>query len=162
MSLVVGRFFDNGPSFRQSQQCPLYGCVSTTPEELPSLHVPIRLGSVSSHRLRTSPEAYSWAFPHGGSSRVEPSCGRSGTFTGQCCQPFCPGDPTSHVDGPASETSCRSLRGTINPQGFRLQGALAHHLRRNVTPPELSPPGPFDTARYLTTLAAYPGMAEFE
>ena len=41
-------------------------------------------------------------------------------------------------------------------QGFGLQGGVAHHPRRNVTPPELSSPGPFDADCYLSTLAAYP------
>ena len=39
--------------------------------------------------------------------------GRSRTFTGQCCQPFCPGDPTSHSDGPRVVTKYRHAKERI-------------------------------------------------
>ena len=70
---------------------------------------------VSSHELCVSSVTYRSALPLTG----EPECGRSGTFTGQCCQPFCPGDPASHVDGPPSEPSYRSLRRMIDPPGLQ-------------------------------------------
>ena len=70
---------------------------------------------VSSHELCVSSVTYRSALPLTG----EPECGRSGTFTGQCCQPFCPGDSASHVDGPPSEPSYRSLRRLIVPPGLQ-------------------------------------------
>lgn len=45
-------------------------------------------------------------------------CGRSRTFIGQCCQPFCPGDPTNHSDGPHTVTKSRCGEGKINPSGL--------------------------------------------
>lgn len=46
-------------------------------------------------------------------------CGRGRTFTGQCCRPLCPGDPTSHPDGPRRITKLPSVRGRISPSRLR-------------------------------------------
>ena len=54
-------------------------------------------------------------------------CGRSGIFTGQCGQPFCPGDPTSHSDGPHLVTKFRGEGGRISPSGL--------HQTRELGPP---------------------------
>ena len=44
--------------------------------------------------------------------------GRSGIFTGQCEQPFCPGDPTKHSDGPRLVPKFRGRRRRIGPSGL--------------------------------------------
>ena len=76
-----------------------------TPEELPSFRESGQAPH-SLHRVRRS-------FRHGlidwryRSTPRRMGSGRSRTFTGQCCQPFCPGDPTKHPDGPSVVTKCR-------------------------------------------------------
>lgn len=45
-------------------------------------------------------------------------CGRSRTFIGQCCLPFCPGDPTNHSGGPHTVTKSRCEGGRISPSGL--------------------------------------------
>ncbi len=47
-------------------------------------------------------------------------------------------------------------------QRFGTWGNLAPFRGRNVTPPELCLPGPFDAVGYPPTLAAYPSTGEFE
>ena len=74
-----------------------------TPEELPSFH---KRGQAPPlfHRIRRSfrQRLIDWRY-----RRESPRGGRSRTFTGQCCQPFCPGDPTSHFAGPRTVTKSR-------------------------------------------------------
>ena len=84
--------------------------IATTPEELPSFHERGQAPS-SFHRIRRSFRLrlidwryHRWPEPHGGRSR---------TFTGQCCQPFCPGDPTSHSDGSRVVTKYRHVKERI-------------------------------------------------
>jgi hypothetical protein len=55
------------------------------------------------------------------------ACGRSRTLTGQCRQPFCPGDPTSHSNGPRPVTKLRCGRRRITPSGL--------HQARELGPP---------------------------
>lgn len=45
---------------------------------------------------------------------------RRRTFIGQCCQPFCSGDVTSHVDGPHRVTKYRNVERMISPPRFQL------------------------------------------
>src|SRR5208337_4470110 len=79
-----------------------------------------------------------------------------GPFTGQCGQPLCPGEPTTHPDGPQRPTvSGAAERSQRTPKCFHRLGSLAPRRGRNVAPPELSLPGPFVAAHYWTTLAAY-------
>ena len=66
---------------------------------------------VPSHRRRISPETYSSALP-------PPVGGRSRIFIGQCCQPFCPGDPTNHLDGPRVVTKSRHVKERIRLPGL--------------------------------------------
>ena len=89
------------------------GRVPTTLEELPSLREPgqapdplprvrrsFRHGLIEGrYRLTRT--------PRGGVS------GRRRTFIGQCCQPFYPGDSTSHPDGPLVVTKSRPARERI-------------------------------------------------
>ena len=106
MSCVSCRYFHNGPSLhRESPER-----ITTTPEELPSFRERGQAPS-SFHRIRR-------AFRHGlivwrYRRRQEPCGGRSRTFTGQCCQPFCPGDPTKHSDGPRVVTKYRHVKERI-------------------------------------------------
>jgi hypothetical protein len=53
--------------------------------------------------------------------------GRSRTFTGQCCRPFCPGDPTNHSDGPRVVTKYQRRGERISPPGL--------HQVREIGPP---------------------------
>ena len=80
--------------------------IATTPEELPSLHERGQAPS-SLHRIRRSfrRKLIDWRYRHGPRPRV----GRSRIFTGQCCRPFCPGDSTSHSDGPRDVTKYRRV-----------------------------------------------------
>ena len=127
----------------------------TTPEELPSFHArgqaPSTFHRISRpFRRRLIGWPYRFALlPEG--SRLH--CRRSRTFTGQCCQPFCSGDATSHSDGPRVVTKCRHVRERIVSQGFIRFRSLAHHPSRNATPPELSSPGPSVADCYRSTLA---------
>jgi hypothetical protein len=85
--------------------------------------------------------------------------GRRGTFTGQCGQPLCPGETTTHPDGPQRPTvACAAERSSWTPRCFSRLGSLALRRGRNVAPPELSLPGPFVAAHCWPTLAAYPSV----
>ena len=97
--------------------------VSTTPEELPSFRVRGQAPS-SLHRIRRSfrRRLIDWRYRFGGS-------GRSRTFTGQCRQPFCPGDSTSHSDGPSAITKYR-------PAGERNRFPRLRQVRELGLPPE--------------------------
>ncbi len=90
---------------------------ATTPEELPSFHERSQAPS-SFHRFRRSFRRglIDWRY------RWQRGCrsGRSRTFTGQCCRPFCPGDSTSHPDGPRAVTKSRRVEGRISPSGLHL------------------------------------------
>lgn len=44
------------------------------------------------------------------------SPGRRGTLVGQCFRPLCPGDPTSHLIGPAAVTACPRQRTSCDPR----------------------------------------------
>jgi hypothetical protein len=77
--------------------------------------------------------------------------GRRGTFTGQCCQPLCAGDPASHPAGPRAVTEFRRER--IPFRGFRRSRSLAFQRDRNAMPPAPSSPGPSVAACCQTTLA---------
>lgn len=119
MSGGRSRYFHNGPSFRRDRWCGF----ATTPEELPSFHERGQAPS-SFPRVRRP-------FRHGlivwrYRVKAEPRRGRSRTFIGQCCQPFCPGDPTSHPDGPRAVTKYRLAGGRIRPP--RLPQAREHGL----------------------------------
>ena len=88
-----------------------------------------------SHPPPISSVTYSSVLPR------QPVCrGRSRTFTGQCCQPFCPGDATCHVDGPRIVTKSRSLEDWIKTSGLR--------PARELGPP---PPPKHDASRTLFT-----------
>lgn len=60
---------------------------------------------VPSHPPFLSPVTYRSAFP----LRAGLAAGRSRIFTGQCSQPFCPGDLTNHSDGPQCVTKSRPV-----------------------------------------------------
>ena len=66
--------------------------------------------------------------------------GRSRTFTGQCYQPFCSGDATSHADAHWTVTKCRPREGWIRTPGLRTARELG----------PLSPPKR-DTPRTIST-----------
>ena len=70
-----------------------------------------------------SPSTYRLALPPRGRSRRS---GRSRTFTGQCCQPFCPGDPSNHSDGSRVVTKYRHAKERIRL--LRLQPAWERGL----------------------------------
>ncbi len=55
--------------------------------------------------------------------------GRSRTFTGQCCQPFCLGDSTNHSDGPRVVTKYRHA-------GERIRLLRLQQVRELGPPPE--------------------------
>ncbi len=112
--------FPNGPSFHRGWRKP----VPTTPEELPSFHERGQAPS-SFHRLRRSfrRRLIDWRYR----LQPRPLRGRSRTFTGQCCQPFCPGDPTSHSDGPRVVPKYRREEGRISPSRL--------HQVREIGPP---------------------------
>ena len=83
--------------------------------------------------------------------------GRRGTFTGQCGQPLCPGEATSHRVGSQRRTvvgRCEGKRMVPPPRGFGRLGSVAYRPGRNVTPPELRLPGPSVTGRCRPMLAA--------
>jgi hypothetical protein len=89
--------------------------------------------------------------------------GRRGTFTGQCGQPLCPGEITKHPDGPQRPTvACAAEESRWTPACFSRLRSLAHRRGRNVTPPELSLPGPFVSVHCWAPLAAYLPVGEFE
>lgn len=71
--------------------------------------------------------------------------------------------PSTHHDL-EPVTVCLVERGKgPSPWCFRWRWILARRAGRNVTPPELSPPGPFVAGGCPPTLAAYPSSAgEFE
>ena len=106
LSLSSCHHFHNGPSFHPGPRKRLL----TTPEELPSFHERGQAPS-SFHRIRRSfrLRLIDWRYRH----RVRPCHGRSRTFTGQCCQPFCPGDPTRHPIGPRVVTKYRHAKERI-------------------------------------------------
>ena len=85
--------------------------IATTPEELPSFHERGQAPS-SFHRIRRSFRLglIDWRYHRVAKGRCS---GRSRTFTGQCCQPFCPGDPASHPDGPRAVTKYRHAKERI-------------------------------------------------
>ena len=66
--------------------------------------------------------------------------GRSRTFTGQCYQPFCSGDATSHADAHWTVTKCRAREGWIRTPGLRPAWELGPH-----------PPPNRDTPRTIST-----------
>jgi len=103
------------PPFVTGRHRPCRLRYETTPEELPSFHARGQAPSTF-HRMsrpfrrRLIGWLYRFALlPEG--SRLH--CRRSRTFTGQCCQPFCPGDPTSHSDGPRVVTKYRHAKERI-------------------------------------------------
>jgi len=142
--------FYHGPSFGRSWHWRLRllrkSCHPFTREEAPSTFH--RMSRPFRRRLIGWPYRFA-LLPEG--SRLH--CRRSRTFTGQCCQPFCSGDATSHSDGPRVVTKCRHVRERIVSQGFIRLRSLAHHPSRNVTPPGLSSPGPSVADCYRSTLA---------
>jgi hypothetical protein len=82
-----------------------------TPGELPSPKRSCPRGSPS-HRRVPMPFRLSLIdlrYPSGPEGRA----GRRGTFTGQCCQPLCAGDATSHLMGPSAVTESRRLRESL-------------------------------------------------
>ncbi len=99
MSCMSCHYFHNGPCFHR--------VIATTPQELPSFH---ERGQAPSpfHRIRRSFRLglIDWRYRRG----PGPGGGRSRTFTGQCCQPFCSGDSTIHPGGPHAVTKCRHAR----------------------------------------------------
>ncbi len=103
---------------------------------------------VPSHPPLISPVAYRLALPLPG---ARPCRGRSRTFTGQCCQPFCPGDAASHVDGPWIVTKYRSPEGRIGASGLRPARELgppsAAETRHLPDYLPLTPPSPVVTFR---------------
>lgn len=106
--------FHNGPSFCRD---PPQGEPATTPEELPSFHERGQAPS-SFHRFRRPFRLGLIDWRYRLAEAEAAACGRSRTFTGQCCQPFCPGDPTSHSDGPHVVTKYRRMGGGISPSGL--------------------------------------------
>jgi hypothetical protein len=104
MSQASQYFFHNGPSYRRA--FPQVGLLDYTggaailSRERPGAFL------APSHPPLISSSTYRLALPLRGRSRR----GRSRTFTGQCCQPFCPGDPTGHSDGPPTVTKYRPVR----------------------------------------------------
>jgi hypothetical protein len=135
----------------------LKGLSATTPEELPSFR---KRGQAPSllHRVRRSFRLglIDWRY------RPELArAGRSRTFTGQCCQPFCPGDLTSYSGGPRPVTKFRCMEERIGLPGLRPAWGIGPPPEPSVTPPGLSSPGPFVTGCYLPALATYP-LARFE
>jgi hypothetical protein len=54
--------------------------------------------------------------------------GRRGTFTGQCGQPLCSGDATSHRVGPQQRTAVCAARGDGGPSSPRLRQARERGL----------------------------------
>jgi hypothetical protein len=131
-----------------------YGCSFrplATPEQLPSPRRR-RWGRLPRRRV-TEPFRHAYRSGLPGDPRGTPR--RRGTLTGQCGQPLCPGETTSHLDGPQRPTVACAAEGDRRvPQCFGRLGSVACRLGRNVTPPELSLPGPFVAARCRTTLAA--------
>jgi len=107
LSCVSCHYFHNGPSYHREPPKRF----ATTPEELPSFHERGQAPS-SFHRIRRSFRLglIDWRYRREAEGR---RCGRSRTFTGQCCQPFCPGDPTNHSDGPRVVTKYRHARERI-------------------------------------------------
>ena len=95
----------------------------TTPEELPSFHERGQAPS-SLHRIRRSFRLglIDWRY------RLEaaPVGGRSRTFIGQRCQPFCSGDTTNHSIGPRAVTKYRHAK--ERNELLRLQPAWEHGL----------------------------------
>ena len=122
MSCASGHYFHNGPSF--PRQLPRErGCPATTPEELPSFRERGQAPS-SLHRFRRS---FRRGLIDRRYRRGLPRSGRSRTFTGQCCRPFCPGDPASHSEGPRIITKRRPAR-------ERIRLPRLHQVRENGPP----------------------------
>ena len=130
-----------------------------TPEELPSFRESGQAPN-SLHRVRRSfrQGLIDWRYRIP-SRRI--GGGRSRTFTGQCCQPLCPGDSTKHPDGPSVVTKSRPTGERSIPKASAGYGAWPIHQGRNVTPPRLSSPDPSDTGCCLPALVAYP-LSRFE
>ena len=82
--------------------------VAVTPGELPSQERGCPRGTASHRRVHElfRQSLISWRYPPDRVGRAR----RRGTFTGQCCQPFCPGDPARHPDGPSQVTEHPALR----------------------------------------------------
>lgn len=135
VSRLRSHFFHNGPSFhfrltRQGQAESYSGRAAILSQE--------RLGTflAPSHQRHVSSWTYRSALPPAGFQRS----GRSRTFTGQCGQPFCPGDATSHVDGSPAVTKYPPVKEWIMFPGFQ--------QARELDPP--SPPKR-DTSRTIST-----------
>jgi hypothetical protein len=135
VSSAMGHHFHNGPSFPRSDSLPVLGR-SCRPFTREARRLPRSIASAARFVMDL------WIGVTAGRPEGCPS-GRSRTFTGQCRRPFCPGDSTTHSDGPRRVTKFRCGRRGSFLQGFIRPGSLAHRPSRNVTPPELSPPGPF-------------------
>lgn len=105
MSWLSCRYFHNGPSCRRETltrwRLPRKGCRPFTRE--------VRHLLVPSHSPLISSVTYRLALPLPAGA----GNGRSRTFTGQCCQPFCPGGPTSHSDGPRVVTKYQPVEERI-------------------------------------------------
>jgi hypothetical protein len=103
VSCVRCHYFPYGPSYHRGSPVRF----TTTPEELPSFHERGQAPS-SFHRIGRSFRLGLIDWPY----RCVCS-GRSRTFIGQCCQPFCSGDATIHSDGPRDVTKYRRARERI-------------------------------------------------
>jgi hypothetical protein len=107
---LIGRAF--AKRFRQKVSAR-----STTPEELPSSSTRgTGAFSVTLHRPLLSSLTYRLVLLP---SRDRLLGRQSRIFAGQCCQPFCFGDDTSHSDGPQIVTKYRSAKESIKLSGLQ-------------------------------------------
>jgi hypothetical protein len=86
---------------------------------------------------------------------------RRGTLTGQCGQPLCPGETTSHPVEPRRPTVTRAAKSvTRRPGASADSGAWHLDLGRNVIPPELVHAWPLRPRPLLTAAGCVPFLAE--
>ena len=119
--------------------------VAVTPGELPSQERGCPRGTASHRRVHElfRQSLISWRYPPDRVGRAR----RRGTFTGQCCQPFCPGDPARHPDGPSQVTEHPALRKLLQLPVLRQMTELG------------TPPGPKRDASW-TILRLAPSSAQ--